>query len=341
MKDSSIESKNYIGFLGQIKEKIRTAQFVALRAVNKEIINLYWEIGHMLFLKTQEGWGKSIVERLSHDILQEFTGMNGFSARNLWRMKQFYETYMAEPNLSPMVTEITWSNHLHIMSKTKTVEERKYYLELCSKNYYSKRDLAQIIDSAAYERTFIADTKLSPVVAEFPVNTKGVFKDIYLFDFLNLNDTHQEKDLRKALISNLKQFLLELGPDFSLIGEEYIIQVGKKDFKIDLLMFHRGLNCMCAIELKTKEFHPSHLGQLQFYLEVLDTDIKKSHENPSIGILICSSKDDEVVKYALNRSMSPTMVSEYKTKLIDKAILEKKVHELSQILQIEDEEIEE
>jgi predicted nuclease of restriction endonuclease-like (RecB) superfamily len=295
----------------------------------------------MLFLKTQEGWGKSIVEKLSQDILQEFSGIKGFSARNLWRMKQFYETYEQGSKPPTVLAEITWSNHIHIMSKTKTVEEREYYLELCSKNNYSARELEKLIDSSSYERTLIADKKLPTVLAEFPVNTKGVFKDIYLFDFLNLRGAHQEKDLRKALISNLKQFLLELGPDFSLMGEEYILQVGNKDFKIDLLMFHRGLNCMCAIELKTKEFHPSHLGQLQFYLEVLDTDIKKLHENPSIGILICSSKDDEVVKYALNRSMSPTMVSEYKTKLIDKAILEKKVRELSQILQIEDEETEE
>ena len=339
--NNNIVSKDYIGFLSQIKEKIRTAQFVALRAVNKEIINLYWEIGHMLFLKTQEGWGKSIVEKLSHDILQEFQGVRGFSARNLWRMKQFYETYKDDQKLPAVLTEINWTNHLHIMSKTKTGEEREYYLELCSRNHYSERELAKLIDSSSYERTYIANQKLSAPLSEFPVNTKGIFKDSYLFDFLNLSTIHQEKDLRKALISNLKRFLLELGPDFSLMGEEYIIQVGNKDFKIDLLMFHRGLNCMCAIELKTKEFHPSHLGQLQFYLEVLDTDIKKSHENPSIGILICSSKNDEVVKYALNRSISPTMVAEYETKLINKSVLEKKIHELSQILQIEDEETEE
>jgi len=283
MNNSLVESKSYIGFLGQIKEKIRTAQFVALKAVNKEIINLYWEIGHMLFFKTQEGWGKSIVEKLSKDILQEFQGVKGFSTRNLWRMKQFYEIYKDDIKLPSVLTEITWSNHIHIMSKTKTGSERKYYLGLCSKGNYSARELEKLIDSGSYERTLIADKKLPTLLAEFPVNTKGIFKDSYLFDFLNLSTTHQEKDLRKALISNLKQFLLELGPDFSLMGEEYIIQVGNKDFKIDLLMFHRGLNCMCAIELKTKEFHPSHLSQLQFYLEVLDTDIKKPHENPSIG----------------------------------------------------------
>ena len=146
---------------------------------------------------------------------------------------------------------------------------------------------------------------------------------------MQLSEIHKEDELRKGLLKNLKQFLLELGADFSLIGEEYPLQVGMKDFRIDLLMFHRGLNGMVAIELKATEFHPSHLGQLQFYLEVLDRDIRKPHENPSIGILICKTKDDEVVKYAMNRNISPTMIAEYETKLINKSILQKKLHELS------------
>lgn len=248
-------------------------------------------------------------------------------------MKQFYETYEGNTKLSPLVTEISWSSHLNILSKTKTLEEKEYYLKLYGSSNYSKRDLARLIESGSYERTLFADKKLSPLLTEFPIEVKGIFKDSYVFDFLNLPEIHQEKDLRRALISNLRQFLFELGPDFTLIGEEYTIQVGKKDFRIDLLMFHRGLNCMVAIELKTIEFHPEHLGQLQFYLEALDTDIKKSHENPTIGILICKTKDEEVVKYALNRHASPTMVAEYETKFIDKKVLEKKMHELSQIIE--------
>jgi RecB family endonuclease NucS len=166
------------------------------------------------------------------------------------------------------------------------------------------------------------------VLTGFPA-AKGQFKDSYVFEFLSLPDDYKENDLRKALVSHLKRFLNELGPDFSMIGEEYPLQVGMKDFRIDLLMFHRGLNCMVAIELKTTEFEPAHFGQLQFYLEALDRDVKKPHENPSMGILVCKTKDDEVVKYAMNRNMSPTMIAEYETKLINKSLLQKKLHELS------------
>lgn len=255
-------------------------------------------------------------------------------------MKQFYETYADEDTkLSAVLTQISWTNHLYIISKTKSSEEREYYLRLVAAHNYSSRHLELLIDSSTYERTLLADQKLPAALTEFPSDTKGIFKDSYVFEFLNLSEVHKEQDLRRALIMHLKQFLFELGPDFTLIGEEYTIQVGKKDFKIDLLMFHRGLNCMVVLELKSTEFHPSHLGQLQFYLEVLDTDIKKPHENPSIGILICKTKDDEVVKYALNRHASPTMVAEYETKLINKSLLIQKVRELANSL-AQDQEIE-
>jgi len=246
-------------------------------------------------------------------------------------MKQFYETYSGNEKLSTLLTEISWSNHLHIIAKTKTLEEKAFYLDLAAKHHYPARDLARIIDSDTYERTRMADLKLSSVLTEFPIPTTGVFKDSYIFEFLGLPDDHKENDLRQALVSHLKRFLTELGADFSLIGEEYPLQVGVKDFRIDLLMFHRGLNCMVAIELKTTDFQPSYVGQLQFYLEALDTDIKKPHENPSIGILICKTKDDEVVKYAMNRNMSPTMIAEYETKLINKSLLQKKLQELNNL----------
>ena len=309
---------------------------ICYKQINSHLIQLYWNIGQYISKKVeQDKWGQNTVEELSRYIQTKYSGAKGFSARNIWRMKQFYETYVQNIELSAVLTEITWTNHLHILSKTKTFEEKRYYLELCSNNHYSERSLARLIDSGAYERTFLANQKMSAALTEFPVDVTGIFKDSYVFEFLNLPETHQEKDLRRALITHLKQFLFEMGPDFTLMGEEYVIQVGKKDFKIDLLMFHRGLNCMVALELKSIEFHPQHLGQLQFYLEALDQDIKKPHENPSIGILICKTKDDEVVKYALNRHASPTMIAEYETKFINKALLEQKIHELSQNLQIE------
>jgi predicted nuclease of restriction endonuclease-like (RecB) superfamily len=321
---------SYESDFNEIHNMIFAAKSKVWQQVNSALISLYWDIGSYISRKTEEaGWGQGVVEELALFISSKNASFQGFSARNIWRMKKFYETYSPHPKLSTLLSEIGWSNHLHILSKTKTIEEKEYYLLLATKYKYTARDLARLIDSSTFERTVLANQKLSTVMTEFPESTAGVFKDSYVFEFLNLPDDHLEEDLRGALVKNLRKFLLELGPDFTLMGEEYPIQVGNKDFRIDLLMFHRGLNAMCALELKITEFHPSHIGQLQFYLEALDRDIKKPHENPSIGILICKSKDEEVVKYAMNRNMSPTMIAEYETKLINKKLLQEKLHEIS------------
>jgi predicted nuclease of restriction endonuclease-like (RecB) superfamily len=323
----------------EIHQMITAAKSKVWQQINSALILLYWDIGAYISKKTEvENWGQGVVEDLAHYIASKGQSLQGFSARNIWRMKKFYETYSLYPKLSTLLAEIGWSNHLHILSKTKSIEEKEFYLLLAAKQKYSARDFARIIDSGTFERTVLANKKLSTVLTEFPENTVGVFKDSYVFDFLNLPEDHLESDLRSALVKNLKKFLLELGPDFTLMGEEYPIQVGNKDFRIDLLMFNRGLNAMVALELKISEFQPSHIGQLQFYLEALDRDIKKPHENPSIGILICKSKDDEVVKYAMNRNMSPTMIAEYETKLINKKLLQDKLHEISLSLEYLSEE---
>ena len=322
--------KNHREDFAKIHQMITEAKSSVWQQVNRTLIQLYWSIGQYVSDKVaHEDWGKGVVEALADYISTELPTIKGFSARNIWRMKQFYETYNDKEELSTVLTEVSWSNHLHVLSKTKTLEEKVFYLQLSSKNRYSARDFSRLIDSSTYERTILANEKLSTPLAEFPAETKGVFKDSYVFEFLGLPDDHKEKDLRRALITHLKKFLLELGPDFSLIGEEYPLQVGMKDFRVDLLLFHRELNSMIAIELKCTEFNPSHLGQLQFYLEVLDRDIKKTHENPTIGILICKTKDEEVVKYALNRHASPTLIAEYQTKLINKTALQNKLHEFA------------
>ncbi|CAN5425247.1 PDDEXK nuclease domain-containing protein [soil metagenome] len=320
---------NYKSDFAKVHQMIADAKARTWNQINITLMTLYWNIGQYVADKvSNDGWGKGIVEELAKYIAGHSPTIKGFSARNIWRMKQFYETYKDNQKLSAVLTEITWTNHLHILSKTKSLEEKEFYLSLAAKHRYAERDFARLIDSGTFERTLLANKKLSAMLTELP-GSHNQFKDSYIFEFLGLPDGHKEHDLRKALLQNFRQFLLELGSDFSLIGEEYPIQVGMKDFRIDLLMFHRGLNCMVAIELKSVEFQPAHLGQLQFYLEALDQDIKKPHENPSIGILICKTKDDEVVKYALNRNLSPTMIAEYETKFINKAILQKKVHELS------------
>ena len=335
MKKISLK-QDYQQDFDKIYQMIFEAQSTTWSAINTNLIQLYWSIGKYIFNKTKNSdWGKSTVEALADYISSQHLAARGFSARNIWRMKQFFETYESHQKLSALLTEISWSNHLHILSKTKTLDEKSYYLKLASENRYSARDLSRLIDSGAFERTLLANQKLSTALTVFPADTTGVFKESYVFEFLGLPENHLEHDLRRALIAHLKQFLFELGPDFTLMGEEYPVQVGMKDFRIDLLMFHRGLNCMVAIELKSTEFQPAHLGQLQFYLEVLDKDVKKPHENPSIGILICKTKDDEVVKYALNRHASPTMIAEYETKLIKKSVLKKKLHEISQSLALE------
>ena len=182
--------------------------------------------------------------------------------------------------------------------------------------------------SKSFERTMIGNTKLSAALREIHPDINNNFKDSYIFEYLNLSESYSESDLQKGLIKQMKNFILELGKDFLFIDEEHKIQVGNSDFYIDLLFYHRGLQCLVAIELKADKFKPEHLGQLNFYLEALDRDVKKLNENPSIGVLLCKDKDSEVVKYALSRSLSPTMISEYKTQLPDKKLLQQKLHEL-------------
>lgn len=243
-------------------------------------------------------------------------------------MKQFYETYKDFPKLSTVLREISWSHNLAIFSRCKTIEEREFYLKLAKQESYSFRELDRQISSSLFERTMIGNSKLSTALRDNNKDLTNTFKDSYVFEFLNLPERHSEKDLQRGLIKQMKNFILELGKDFLFIGEEYKLQVGNSDFFIDLLFYHRGLQCLVAFELKTDKFKPDHLGQLNFYLEALDRDIKKANENPSIGILLCKDKDREVVEYALSRNLSPTMVSDYKTQLPDKKILQKKLHEL-------------
>lgn len=243
-------------------------------------------------------------------------------------MKQFYETYKDFPKLAPLVREISWTNNLLIFSRCKTIEEMEFYINYAKLDHYSKRELDRQIAASLFERTVMGNSKLSPVVRESNKDISNAFKDSYVFEFLNLPDPHSESDLQRGLVSQMKNFILELGKDFLFIGEEYKLQVGNSDFYIDLLFYHRGLQCLLAFELKADKFKPEHLGQLNFYLEALDRDVKKPNENPSIGVLLCKDKDREVVEYALSRSLSPTMVLEYTTQLPNKTLLQQKLHEL-------------
>lgn len=312
-----------------IVKLIKQSREQAIRLVNKTLIDLYWNIGQHVHTKIESAeWGDSVVEELARYIQETEPNLKGFSDKNLWRMKQFYESYKNEPKLSPLVREISWTNNLIILSRTKTTEEKAFYLNLCKQESYSKRELDRQISAGLFERTMLGNAKLSPVLRELHPNALNSFKDSYIFDFLNLPTTHSESELQQGLVQQLKKFVLELGKDFLFVADEYQLQVGNSDFYIDLLFYHRGLQCLVAFELKADKFKPEYLGQLNFYLEALDRDVKKEHENPSIGILLCKDKDSEVVEYALSRSLSPTMVAEYKTQLPDKQVLQQKLHEL-------------
>jgi predicted nuclease of restriction endonuclease-like (RecB) superfamily len=312
-----------------IIQLIKQSRTNAIRAVNAELINLYWNIGEYISKKLElSEWGESIVIELAKHILQNEPDIKGFSDKNLWRMKQFYETYKELPKLSTLLREISWSNNLAIFSRCKSIEEREFYLKLSKQENYSFRELDRQISASLFERTIIGNSKISTALRETNTNINNTFKDSYIFDFLNLPEPHSESALQHGLVNQIKDFILELGRDFLFISKEYKLQVGNSDFFIDLLFYHRGLQCLIAFELKTDKFKPDHLGQLNFYLEALDRDVKKPNENPSIGILLCKDKDSEVVEYALSRSLSPTMVSEYKTQLPNKKLLQQKLQEL-------------
>lgn len=302
----------------------------AMKAVNAELINMYWEVGKYLSsLVSDSSFGDKIIDEVAAYIAENNPTIKGFNRRGLYRMKQFYETYKDDEIVTPLVTQISWTNHLLIMSGSKSIEERRFYIDLCIKNNYSKRELERQIDSAYYQRYMLSAQKQLP--ESVPSIVKGNFLDSYVLEFLDLPETYSENNLKKAIIGNLKHFILEFGKDFTFIGQEYRIQVGGQDFYIDLLFYNRALSCLVPIELKIGKFKPEHIGQINFYLEALDRDVKKPYENPSVGVILCATKDDAVVEYALSRSMSPTMVADYTLQLPDKKLLENKLREITML----------
>ena len=307
----------------------------ALKKVNEELIKMYWKVGEFLSKETEHAsYGDAYIDEISREIQETFPGIKGFNRRGLYRMKKFYETYKDNDIVTPLVTQISWTNHLLIMSGCKTDEEREFYIRLCIKENYSKRQLERQLDSGYYERYMLSkETLLPESVKKLGENP---FLDSYVMEFLDLPNEFHENDLRKALIRNMKDFILELGKDFTFIDEEYKVQVGGDDFRIDLLFYHRGLQCLVAIELKIGKFKPEYISKLDFYLEALDRQVKKENENPSVGLLLCAAKNDEVVEYAMSRTMSPMLVSQYQLQLPDKAVLEKKLQQLVNIPQIGD-----
>ena len=308
---------------------IEQARQRAYQAVNTELVGLYWQIGQSISAKLAAAeWGEGVVDSLAQHLARKVPGQRGFSAQNLWRMRQFFDCYREDPKLSSLVRVLPWTHNLIILGQSKGVEEREFYLRMAVQQRWGKRELERQIRLAAFEQAVLTPPKLSPAVREIHGNAaENIFKDAYAVEFLGLQTGHSEADLHQGLLSQLRAFLVELGRDFCFIGSQFPVQVGGRDFALDLLLFHRGLNCLVAIELKVDRFEPEHLGKLNFYLEALDRDVRKPHENPAIGVLLCASKDREVVEYALSRTLSPALVAQYQTQLPDKQMLAAKLHE--------------
>jgi predicted nuclease of restriction endonuclease-like (RecB) superfamily len=312
----------------EVVRLIAASREKAIQAVNTALIDLYWQIGATISRKIEAAeWGDGVVDRLAQFIARTEPGLRGFTRRNLFRMKQFYEAYREDSIVSPLVAQLPWSHHLIILGQSKRPEEREFYVRLAIRERWSKRELERQFKTALFERAVLSPPKVSPLVTQTYPEALSVFRDAYNVEFLGLPSVHAEADLHRGLRDKLKDFLIELGRDFCFVGSEYPLQVGDRDFALDLLFFHRGLNCLVAIELKVGRFEPEYLGKLNFYLEALDRDVRKAHEQPAIGVLLCASKNDEVVEFALSRSLSPALIAEYQTQLPDKKLLQAKLHE--------------
>ena len=304
----------YGSLLGEIKQRIRSAQYEALRAVNKELISLYWDIGRLIVERQQgETWGKSVVEQLSQDLQAEFPGISGFSPRNIWRMREFYLTYHANEKLTTLVAEISWSHNLMIMSKCKDDLSREFYIRMSRRYGWTKNVLDHQIENQTYEKTLVNQTNFEIVLSEeVRTQAKLAVKDEYTFDFLELADKHSERQLESAILARVEPFLQEMGGMFTFMGSQYRLEVGGKEYFIDLLLYHRQMRCLVAIDLKIGEFEPEYVGKMQFYLAVLNDKVRMPYEEPSIGIILCRSKEKTTVEYALKDATAPIGVATYR-----------------------------
>ena len=304
---------DYGALLVAVKERVRAAQYQALKAVNKELVGLYWDIGRMIVgRQTDESWGKAIVQQLAGDLQREFPGTGGFSASNLWRMKAFFETYSGSEKLAPLVREISWSHNVIILERCSDALEREFYLRLTRKFGWSKNVLIHQIENQSYEKTLLGQTNFDRTLTpELRAQAKLAVKDEYAFDFLELGAEHSERELERALIARIEDFLRAMGGLFAFVGSQFRLEVEDKEYFIDLLLYHRRLKCLVAVELKIGEFQPEFVGKMQFYLAALDRQVREKGENPSIGIILCKEKNRTIVEYALQDGRKPIGVATY------------------------------
>jgi len=309
-------SKEFTTFVKNIKAKILSSQYEALKKVNKELIELYWNIGQDILKKQKEfGWGKSVVEQLSAELQKEFVGIKGFSVQNLWNMRQFYLEYHQNEKLQTLSREIGWSHNLHILQKCKDNLQREFYIKSVIKFGWSYRVLSNHIMNQSYEKYLLNQTNFDQTLSDdtYAKQAKLSVKDEYNFDFLELGSEHSEYELEIGLVNKIREFLAQMGTDFTFVGNQYKLEVGNEEYFIDLLLYHRRLKSLIAIELKIGKFKPEYAGKMSFYLSVLNDTVKLRDENPSIGIIICQEKNRTIVEYALKENTQPMGVATYKT----------------------------
>lgn len=333
--DLKKQNQDYEKTLSSVIKKIEESKHQAITTVNKLLIELYWFIGETIVnLQEKSEWGGGVVEKLSQDLRMKYPEQSGFSVQNLWYMKKCYLTYHDKPILQTLSGELSWSNNVIILDKTKTMEEKEFYLKMTIKERWSFRELRRQIDSAYFERFMLSQNpdKLAKIEQEklaIPLDDiHRHLKDEYVLEFLDLSKTFSEKELRKAILNNLRDFFLEFGKNLSFIGEEYPLVIDGEEYRIDLLFFHRELKCLIPIELKISEFKPEYVGKMQFYLAALDEKIKLPDENPSVGLILCHSKKESVVRLTLSNANKSMKIAVYQTKLPDKKLIQQRLEKI-------------
>lgn len=310
----AIAQKDYRAFLAEIKEKVHQSQYEAMKQVNKALIKLYWEIGKSIVERQQKyKWGKSVVENLSEDLQKEFPGISGYSVQNLWYMRKFYKEYYQDTKLQPLVGEISWSHNICIMDKCKNQPEREFYLQMTRKYGWTRNVLIHHIEGKSYERFLLGQTNFDKALPEkYKYQAKLAVKDEYNFDFLEIGDEHSERELELAIMRHMRKFLMEMGGDFTFVGNQYKLSLEEEDFYIDILLYHRRLKSLIAIELKAGKFKAEYAGKMSMYLSLLNDKVKTEEENASIGIIVCKEKNRTTVEYALRELHQPIGVTTYK-----------------------------
>lgn len=306
-------SSQYLSIIETIKSEIMNSQFRATMSVNRELVLLYYNIG--CIINENKAWGNKFIENLAHDIKLAFPNSKGYSVRNLKYMAKFAEEYPDKEFVQQVVAQIPWGHNIVLLDKITDTNQRKWYIEKCTENGWSRNVLIHQIESSLYERQAIAEkisnfeNRLPAVQSELAVQT---MKDPYIFDFISFKEDMRERDIENALVKDVTKLLLELGTGFAFLGNQYHLNVGGDDFYIDLLFYNLNLQCYVVIELKTGDFKPEYEGQLNFYLSAVDGILKKDTDNPSIGLLLCKNKNNLVAEYSLKDMSKPIGISEYK-----------------------------